>query len=213
MTTILQLYRERGNDPAFWAEPINALTNASFVIAAACALHLAMDRQAMTSSTLLLIGLAAVIGVGSFLFHTAANRLTMWLDVIPIALFQTLFLWLATRDILSCSARLSLGIVLVIVCASFALMPVHKFLNGSLFYLPSLLAILTIGWMWSLRSSHEPYLLLLAAGCFALALTARTIDWSVPWPIGSHFLWHLLNGVVVYLTLRTWIVHTASRSM
>jgi hypothetical protein len=31
----------------------------------------------------------------------------------------------------------------------------------------------------------------------------------VAWHFGSHFLWHLLNGVVVYLALRVWIVFVA----
>jgi hypothetical protein len=32
----------------------------------------------------------------------------------------------------------------------------------------------------------------------------------VQWQFGTHFLWHVLNGVVVYMTLRTWIVFVAT---
>jgi hypothetical protein len=31
----------------------------------------------------------------------------------------------------------------------------------------------------------------------------------VPWHFGSHFLWHVMNGVVVYMALRAWIVFVA----
>jgi len=203
------LYRERACDPAFWAEPVNALTNASFLVAAACGLQLAVKWDATTPLTLVLIALAGSIGLGSFLFHTAANSTTMWLDVIPIALFQALFLWLVSREMLQYGLLHTLGIVLGVAAASFALMPVHRLLNGSLFYGPSLIMLLMLGWQWSLRTPHEPCLLLIAAACFFLALTARTVDWLVPWPLGSHFLWHLLNGLVVYLALRSWIMHVA----
>ena len=43
-----------------------------------------------------------------------------------------------------------------------------------------------------------------AAAAFCLALFFRTIDlWVCPsWPLGTHFLWHLFNGSVVYLAMR-----------
>ncbi len=45
-------------------------------------------------------------------------------------------------------------------------------------------------------------LLVIATILFAVALTARTVDeWLCPWwPMGTHFLWHLLNGGVIYLS-------------
>ncbi len=208
---LLNMYRERSGDPAFWAEPLNALSNASFVIAAAFALDLAICKRALKPSTLALISLAGVIGCGSFLFHTLPSYPTMWLDIIPITLFQILFLWMISQKLLSCSGWVSSGIVIVVVGSSFVLRPIHQPLNGSLFYIPSLLAMLAFSVLWAKRSTAEPYLLGGTAAFFALAITARSIDWDVPWPIGTHFLWHLLNGIVVYTALRTWIIATSSK--
>jgi CubicO group peptidase (beta-lactamase class C family) len=207
---LLHIYRERSGDPAFWAEPLNALSNGSFVIAAAFALDLAIYKRALKPSTLALISLAAVIGCGSFLFHTLPSYPTMWLDIIPITLFQILFLWLISQKLLSCSGWVSAGIVIAVVGTSFLLMPIQQPLNGSLFYIPTLLAMLVFSALWAKRSTAEPYLLGGTACCFALAITARSIDLTVPWPIGTHFLWHLLNGIVVYTALRTWIIATLS---
>jgi hypothetical protein len=53
--------RERSGDPTFWAEPLNALTNASFLIAAAFALALAIRRQKLTATTGVLVSLAGVV--------------------------------------------------------------------------------------------------------------------------------------------------------
>ena len=64
-------------DPSFWAEPLNALSNASFIVAGM--LLLQWRRLPMRSlPALALILTVLVIGVGSFLFHTFANR---WLSL------------------------------------------------------------------------------------------------------------------------------------
>ncbi|MCO6044246.1 ceramidase [Aeoliella sp. ICT_H6.2] len=206
---LLWIYRERSGSPAFWAEPLNAITNASFLIAALLAWRFADRRRATTHTTLALVSLAVVIGSGSFYFHSVPNHFTMWLDIVPIALFQVFFLWLVSNRMLDLSRVSSTVIVVGVVGSSFALLPLHAPLNGSLFYFPSVLAMLTLGVLWVRKSSREPYLLVGAACVFALAIIARSVDWIVPWPFGSHFLWHLLNGVVVYMALRAWIVFVA----
>ena len=207
---LLGLYRERAFSPEFWAEPLNALTNASFLIAAVFAWDLAGRRRATTRTTIALLSLAGLIGFGSFLFHTVPNHFTMWLDIVPIALFQILFLWLVSNEMIALSRLASVAIVVGVVGSSFALFPLHEPLNGSLFYLPSLLAMLTIGVVWAKKSSREPYLRVGAACCFLLAVTARSLDHEVLWRFGTHFLWHVLNGVVVYMALRAWIVFVAT---
>lgn len=208
---LLPMYRERSGDTGFWAEPLNALSNASFVIAAAFALDFAIRKHAWRSSTLTLIVIAAVIGCGSFLFHTVPTYHTMWLDIIPITLFQVLFLWLISQKLLSNSGWIAAGIVLAVVGLSFILRPIPQPLNGSLFYIPTLFAMMIYGALWAKRSAEEPYLLGCATSVFALAITARSIDWMVPWTVGTHFIWHLLNGIVVYAALRTWIIAASSK--
>lgn len=204
------VYRERDSNPEFWAEPLNAVSNASFLIAAAFAFYFATRRNALNPTSLALIVMAGVIGCGSFIFHTVPNRLTMWLDIIPIALFQVCFLWLAMNKMLRFNGGVSAAVVIGVVGTSFALRPIHDVLNGSLFYMPTLFAILVLGTKWADRTQTEPYLLISAAGCFALAVAARTVDWMVPWQTGSHFVWHLLNGIVIYLTLRALVIFVAS---
>jgi hypothetical protein len=215
MSDIYMIYRERNGDPAFWAEPFNALSNASFLIAAWFALRLGVRHGVMRGVTAVLIGLGAVIGLGSFAFHTAAGPVTLWLDVIPISTFQVLFLWLAYRRMLGASALQASAVVVTVLVASFALRIFQQPLNGSLFYTPAWLALLVVGTVNAARrAGPEPYLLLSAAGCFTLAIYARSVDWSVSSPLGTHFLWHLINGAVIYLGLRSWVltVSTGTRT-
>jgi len=54
---------------------------------------------------------------------------------------------------------------------------------------------------------------LAAASVFTLSLVLRTVDQAVcPWlPPGTHFFWHLLNPLVLYLCVRA--LPTARKTM
>jgi len=79
-------------------------------------------------------------------------------------------------------------------------------MNGSLFYVPNLLLMLGFSVLWAARVEREPYLLLVGTCLFVCAVSARSVDWMVPWPIGTHFLWHTANGAMVYVLLRACIL-------
>ena len=53
----------------------------------------------------------------------------------------------------------------------------------------------------------------MAAGAYALALVFRVIDEAVcpAVPIGTHFLWHSLNGFAAYLAIRCFVLSRTSR--
>ena len=70
-------YCERGFDPAFWAEPFNAVSNGAFILAGlAAAVMLARSpRSDRALFEWILILLVLLIGTGSFMFHTYA---TIW---------------------------------------------------------------------------------------------------------------------------------------
>ena len=62
-------YCERALDGAFWAEPLNAVSNAAFWLAAALALALwlRLPRHERAAVDLVLVVLVLAIGTGSFL--------------------------------------------------------------------------------------------------------------------------------------------------
>src|SRR4029450_4950135 len=93
----LFLYFERGTSTALSAEPINAVSNVAFILAALLGLQLLewRPREQQTSDHLLLIGLVALIGIGSFGFPLFATQETELLDVIPIAVFTLVYLGFA----------------------------------------------------------------------------------------------------------------------
>jgi hypothetical protein len=211
MSSLLQLYRERNGNPGFWAEPANALTNVSFLLAAGAAYWSARQRTSLTFGTRILIGCACLVGIGSFVFHTRPTIVTKWLDIVPIALFQISFLWLCSRFMLRLSIIAGLTIILAVIGLSWLLLPV-KLLNGSVGYLPVLLTTSLMGCAVAQLETEESWTLIAAAGVFVIAIVARSIDWLVPFALGTHFVWHILNGFVVYLAMRSWILHVASTS-
>jgi hypothetical protein len=86
MFEVVDLYCERLG-PGLWAEPLNALTNASFLVAAWFSWRMAARQQRLTSGVWLLIGLMIAIAIGSGFFHTFATNWARILDVVPILIF------------------------------------------------------------------------------------------------------------------------------
>lgn len=228
-------YCERGQDPSFWAEPLNAVSNAAFIIAALLALRHWLSAPPERRGTVegLLIALTFAIGVGSFLFHTYATVWAVFADTVPIGLFMLVYVAYLLRRMVRGHWLLvggGLGLFFVAlrtakavgVCRQAALLPITaaagaRCLNGSVGYLPALaaLAISTV-WLAALGRRSWP-LIGLATLVFAASLTFRTLDLELcsltrlmGHLSGTHFLWHTLNGVTLYLLLRAAILHAES---
>ena len=233
-------YCERGQNPEFWAEPLNAVTNASFLVAAGAALVMARRRPAeeRDADLYLLIALVAFIGVGSFLFHTFANRWSELADVIPIGLFMLAYLGYALVRFLSVppawATMLMIGfagltaLALSLKCGGGTIgfptgetgAAAASCLNGSLGYVPALLAMAIVGFVLAERKRKAGRWILYAAAVFAVSLTFRTLDESMcavteigSVHIGLHFLWHILNGVVLFFLLRAVLEDRAASRM
>ena len=214
-------YCERGLDGALWAEPLNALTNAAFGLAAAAAFVLWLSQNSRNRRwvDLTWIVLVFAIGTGSFLFHTFATRWALLADVLPIMLFMVTYLGYALRRFLGWS-WLGVAIGLALFAASLYYVETLKCddgpcLNGSIGYLPALAAMLVVGAI-AMASANPSGKLVFSAGLvFAVSLTARTLDMDIctstgagaHGPFGTHFLWHCLNALLLYLLMRAAICY------
>jgi hypothetical protein len=202
----VDLYCER-TDPSFWAEPVNAISNVAFLIAAAAAYMEWRRAGGRDTPVLLLIVLTAVIGAGSFIFHTVATSGAVLFDTIPIAVFIYGYLFFAMRRYLDLSMPIALALLVAFIGLSYAesaIVP-EGALNGSHAYLPAWAATMLIGVITIKRTAG----LVLAAGVvLSVSLVFRSIDQSIctAFPLGTHFLWHILNGVVLYLLLRSALI-------
>lgn len=195
-------YCERlGN--GFWAEPINALTNAAFVVAAMLLFRLSRKQaKAMPWDLYVLMFLLACIGVGSFLWHTFATPWTELADKLPIFAFMFLYLFSYMARVLHVAWYWSLFCLAVFVFLNVAVKQwlSADLLNGSIMYLPALIALLLLGLVSFWRRLPGAKIMLGVTGLFCISVTFRSVDQFVcdSFPLGTHFVWHLLNALTLY---------------
>ncbi|MGH3734994.1 MAG: ceramidase domain-containing protein [Micromonosporaceae bacterium] len=209
--------------PAFWAEPVNAFSNGSFLIAAVLIWWLLRRGPGRPPASLVALAVVmASIGVGSFLFHTYATLWAEQADVIPIRIFMLLFFacylhwfWQARWWLAWLGAVGFIVFSLVIGPVAGDLLP-----NGSGMYLPAFLVLAGAAFALLLapdpgRRRHWPWL----AGAtviFAVSLAFRTVDNDAcaGFALGTHWVWHLLNGLLLYVlsfaVVRRWHDLTAT---
>lgn len=208
---MVNLYCER-IDPGFWAEPANAFTNIGFAVAAWFIWRIAVHKQAQAPSIVAITGVIVAISIGSFLFHTMATPLTRWLDVIPIFVFQLLYIGFYTRRVIHLPvAAIGILLFLFLAAAVYGRQFPHL-INGSLVYAPALLVVFVLGMYHYQKQKVGRSLLLSAASIFLLSIFFRSIDNMIctQFVLGTHFLWHILNALVIYLAMRALIVNLSS---
>jgi len=224
------LYCERGTEAALWAEPINTISNAGFFLAALMAWQLLLwrPREERSADHYLLIALTFLIGFGSLAFHVYADEGTSFADIVPIGLFMLVYLGFALNRLLGVppgwTVLLAIGFT-VLVGASMHIQcgdagigfagfgpeiaNAKPCLNGSVGYLPALAALIVIGMVLVERHHRAGPYIVWAAAIFAISIVFRSIDLSFcdqvvinGRNVGTHFIWHLLNALVLFLLLR-----------
>ncbi|WP_027858159.1 ceramidase domain-containing protein [Marinobacterium jannaschii] len=201
---MIDLYCER-LDAGFWAEPVNAITNMAFFFAAFMAWRLARERDKLDLPVRVLLGLIVAIGIGSSLFHTFASQWSLWADEVPIMLFQLAFLWLYSQRVIKHSMAISVALLLGFFGLTVLAGMNAEALNGSVVYLPAAVMLFCLALYHSITRHTERNGLMIAFGVFMLSLSLRTLDNLLcsAWPLGTHFGWHLLNALVLYLVVRS----------
>jgi hypothetical protein len=222
------LYCERGTNTVLWAEPINAVSNAGFFLAALVAWQLLLwrPREERSADHYLLIALGFLIGFGSLAFHVYADEGTAFADIVPIALFMLVYLGFALNRFLSVPPGWTVllavgftalvGVAMHVQCwdggigfAGAAVPEAKPCLNGSVAYLPALGALIVIGMLLVERHHRAGPYVVWAAAIFAISIVFRTLDLALcdqvvidGRQVGTHFIWHLLNALVLFLLLR-----------
>ncbi len=220
---------------AFWAEPLNAVTNAGFIVAAIAGIAMIARLPARERSFWHMFFVAdfIAIGIGSFLFHTMPGGGTELADTGPIGLFMLTYLVYALRRFAGASRFLTaaaiagfigaMAIAFNVQCwdgrVGFLLENVPagaraRCLNGSLGYGPAFAAMLLVGGWLAYRRHGAAPLMLAATAAFAVSLTLRSLDQQLcgHWIVlghrmGTHFLWHLFNSLTLFLLLLAGIRH------
>ena len=210
-------YCERIGD-GFWAEPLNAITNLAFILAAFFSWRLMARLNQSALGNWVLVLLLFSIGVGSGLFHTFATRWAELADIIPIVLFQLAYLWLYSRNVIRLKGMGAAGLLVAFVAIlAFGFMLNASLgerfeallapLNGSGMYAGALIGVYGLGIYHLKAQTEHRAALLLAALLFTFSLLFRTLDMGLcnQIPFGTHFLWHMCNAGVLYLSIRAYL--------
>lgn len=201
-------YCER-TDFSYWSEPVNAVTNAAFLIAAATLWPRVRGLPLARALTVIL----AVIGVGSFLFHTHATAWAATADVAPILAFILVYLFAANRHYWGLGFLPSLGLTALFVPYAAATAPVFGLIPGlgaSAAYAPVALLIFVHALLLRARLPETAAALGIGGGLLVVSIGFRALDGAVcdAFPLGTHFMWHILNA-----TMLGWMIELYRRHM
>ena len=184
--------------PGLWGEPLNSLSNLAFLVAAVLVWRLAAgDRTGR-----LLAVLIGLVFAASTTFHLLATRWAGAGDSLFILVFVLAYAGLFPHVFYGVRRRLSW-----LAAPAFLAVTVVTALLGGGLYLSSLIGLFAFAAILGFSRDAAWTHFAVAGAVFALSLSLRTIDGDacVVLPSGTHFLWHLLNGVVLYLVSRTMI--------
>jgi hypothetical protein len=194
----VDIYCER-LDASFWAEPINAISNLSFIVAGLFLWRLRSPRSALMTILMILISL------GSFSFHTYANRLTGLLDVLAIALYLVAFSYLIPKQWSRNSLLIQVGSLLLLIVSIVLAHLLMSHLKPALPWLPpgiylgAWLALLIYALVTQHSNKPAARFLWLAVIVFPFSLLSRQLDMLLCDSLGpTHWLWHLLNSLTLY---------------
>ncbi len=203
-------YCER-TDFSYWSEPLNAVTNAAFLIAAIWMWRRCEGIVAARVLCVIVFG----IGVGSFLFHTHATVWAATADVVPIGVFILTYLFLVNRDVVGLPWWGALLGTLLFAPYAYAVVPVLDripFLAISNFYwtVPLLLVIYAaFGWRKYPATSRG---MVTGAAILSPSITIRSLDAALcdVFPIGTHIGWHCLNAVMLGWMIEVYRRHVSA---
>ncbi len=185
--------------PGLLAEPLNLITNLAFIIAAI----VIWPRIKGDFAAQLLAVVLASIGVASGLFHSFATSWTGAADSLSILVFILIYLFFAMRRLFAFSSgAAAIGTVAFIPYAAAVAYLVNMTvgsLNGSFVYIPVPVLILIFAFLVRREFPVVARGFVIGVLILSASLFFRSIDEGIcgGFPIGTHFLWHCLNGVML----------------
>lgn len=186
----------------FGGEPLNMLTGLAFLVVGLMAL-----RRAPSGADRMLALALALVGVASAVQHGFALVITVWADLAANILYLVLLGSLMLRRLAGISAPAAIlsasAMVLAVNTAPAgpALRAVSPILADTFF----LLLLILAGSALALRHARPETArgFAVAAMLLAIGLPFRLLDGGLcpVWPIGTHWIWHLLNAASATLVL------------
>ena len=200
-------YCER-NGPGFLAEPTNLFTNAAFIFVA----FFMWLRSNGDPKAQLLAYMLATVGVGSSLLHSFAQYWAALVDIAAILLFVLYYLYLANRKFRENSFWVSLSGVGLFFPYAWLVTSIFSQLNLPKISAAYMSIALLIGiYAVDLRKQKPKVALGLFIGFSMLLMSIgfRALDLKIckSFSIGTHFIWHLINALMLGWMIEVYLRH------
>lgn len=188
-------------------EPVNTLTNIAFVISGMAVWRYKSRFRVVGIDFNFMIAFILLTAFGSALWHGTRTYLGMWLDVFGILLFQITYLAAYAQRVWKISRVWNVLLVGLFIVSSFIIerlwdaSVLGDIVKGTGGYLPCLVFLAVMAWY--VRNKDRLFMKRLWCGLavFIVSLSFRTVDLLLcdATGVGSHFIWHVLNGYLLYI--------------
>ena len=192
-------YCERNNF-SLLAEPFNLFTNILFLF---FSILLFFDKTVKNKIfTYILFG----IGIGSMLYHSIATSFTALVDIAFIILFIFYYLVILYNKLnVKKNYAYIFSLIFILVCYNFGYLFYDSFLGSSAFYFPILLHLVLLLFYFIYKKKYFYFRkFIFIPVVFSISLYLRTVDikYCSTFSVGTHFFWHILNAIVLYLLIK-----------
>lgn len=190
-------------------EPLNTISNSFFIIAGILLLIRLKREGVLDAKAIFLSSMIIVIGIGSLLWHFYRTKATLMMDSIPIAVFVLSYLVFYVFHITK-----NIWFRILLIGGFFVYTPLMRSLllnisdeifgNGGAGYIAAIsyFAVIQIyNYIYKVPVIKDS---LIVVAVFITSLFFRQTDifWGTWFAPGTHFLWHTLNAVTLYLFVR-----------
>ncbi|MBY0355735.1 MAG: hypothetical protein K2Q12_08420 [Rickettsiales bacterium] len=204
--------------PDFWAEPLNALSSFAFLYITIRllvyfeGLQILKHRRLWDIKALLI--LVPCIGIASFVFHTMPSHQNEKIDTLFIVTFILLYFTSALVRIAQAGAFQA--VICFTAYAGFTHIVVTQFpdaFNNSIGYLSTMCALIVIAFYLNMKRRAAARDFLVAALIGVMSLFFRSVDQVTcgDVPFGTHFMWHTLNAILIYILMKQ-LIRSVTRS-
>ncbi len=195
-------YCERVGKSGVFAEPVNVISNISFLISAYLIFRYLKRNHSKDVSLYLLAIFTAFIGLGSTIFHIFATPISLLPDSIPIYLTMIIFLWTFLKNTLGNQK------IATIITVCFVGLQTFLYLSGfrnvgnvTIRHIVNIVGIPLL-----ILLAHKKYFksinyLYATLVIYIIAMVLRATEPLIcpAFPMGTHFTWHILLAAIPYL--------------
>ena len=191
--------------PGVFGEPLNVLSNLAFISGSAFAWSVWRRDPSRSSWESLLFLFAACIGVGSIIFHAEPTPSSLLVDLVPIQVFGLAFgAYVLTRYLsLSALSAVAILVAFALVRQYWVAVAPQGALGGGITHVPALVALAVVAFSLRRKRNSMSGYVAAALGAYVCALLVRSWDLYLckAFPLGLHWLWHLLTALTATLLL------------